>query len=166
MASWASSIRNIFRKRELRKLSEAIRESLIEANPRIVDGFLTLLLNVMSLMLWVNKDYHRNIKGFRAKYMFKSKGGELRVSAIFKRTPIFRYNYLEVGDKELTDANVTITFKDTRALMRLLLSPKPDILGALLANEVEASGNVNYILKFGFMTTQLQQMILSGIQVT
>ena len=164
MASWLSSIRNISRKRELRKVGEKFRNSLIEIDPEIVEEFLELLLKVMSLMLWVNRDYHRNIQGFKGKYLFKSKDGKLTVRAIFKRSPIFRHDYLKVSEGELADADITVTFEDTKALMRLLLSPRPDILGPLLAGEVAVAGNVNYIFKFGYMTIQLQQMMLSAIQ--
>jgi hypothetical protein len=45
--------------------------------------------------------------------------------------------------------------------MTLLLSPKPDILGTLLRDEVSVAGNINYIFKLGFVATQLGQMVLS-----
>jgi len=155
-------VRNPFRKRELDRLSQTFRDVLLGLNPVMVERFLELLLNVMRLTLWLDEDYHRNIENFRGKYLFESKDGRISISAIFKRNSLLRYDYLDVSKERIADADVTVTFKNSRALMRLLLSPKPDILGALLENEVVVAGNVNYILKFGFMTTQLQQMILSS----
>ena len=156
-----SRIRNSLRMRELGKLSEVFRDLLLGLNPEMVEEFLELLLNVMRLTLWVDRDYHRNIQNFEGKYLFESKDGNISVSAVFKRSSLFNYEYLEVSEKKIEDADITVTFKDSKILMGLLLSPNPDILGALLENAVVVTGNINYIFKFGFMTTQLQQMILS-----
>jgi hypothetical protein len=158
MPSW---IRNISRKRKLRKLSEMFREMLMTMDPKLVERFLEILLQAMSFMLFVDNEYHRNIEGFKGKYLFQSKDGDLTVQAVFKPSWLFQYEYLKIKRRKLKDPDITITFKDSKALMRLLLSPKPDILGAIVANEVVAAGNVNYILKFGFMTTQLQKMLES-----
>ena len=156
-----SGIRNISRKRKLRKLADAFRDMLVEMDTRLVERFLEMLLQAMSFMLFVDRDYHRNIEGFKGKYLFKSKDGDLTVQAVFKASWLFQYDYLKIKRRDLKDPDITVTFKDSQALMRLLLSPKPDILGSIIANEVVAAGNINYILKFGFMTTQLQQMLES-----
>lgn len=156
-----SGIRNISRRRKLRRLGDTFREMLVDLDPDLVEEFLMLLLRGMSFMLFVDSNYHRNIEGFKGKYLFKSKDGELTVQAVFKTSWLFQYDYLKVRKRPLKDPDITITFKDARAVMRLLLSPKPDVLGALIANEVVAAGNINYILKFGYMTTQLQQMLES-----
>jgi len=156
-----SGIRNISRKRKLKKLSETFREMLMSMDPKLVERFLEMLLQAMSFMLFVDRDYHRNVEGFKGKYLFQNKKGDLTVQAVFKPSWLFQYEYLKIKRRKLKDPDITITFKDSKALMRLLLSPKPDVLGALIANEVVAAGNVNYILKFGFMTTQLQKMLES-----
>lgn len=156
-----SGIRNISRRRKLRRLGDTFREMLVDLDPDLVEEFLMLLLRGMSFMLFVDSNYHRNIEGFKGKYLFKSKDGKLTVQAVFKTSWLFQYDYLKVRKRPLKDPDITITFKDARAVMRLLLSPKPDVLGALIANEVVAAGNINYILKFGYMTTQLQQMLES-----
>jgi len=162
MPNWLGNLVNsITRKREFRKLSKKLRDLLLGLNPEIVEDFLILLLNVMSLALWINKDYRRNIEGFRGKYKFTSKDRKICVSAVFKRSPIFNGDYLKVSDENLSDADVTVIFKNSKALMSLLLSPKPDILGTLLRDEVSVAGDVNYIFKLGFMATQLGQMVLS-----
>ena len=156
-----SGIRNISRRRKLKRLGDTFREMLLDLDPNLVEEFLMILLRGMSFMLFVDSDYHRNIEGFKGKYLFKSRDGELTVQAVFKTSWLFQYDYLKVRKRPLKDPDITITFKDAKAVMRLLLSPKPDVLGALIANEVVAAGNVNYILKFGYMTTQLQQMLES-----
>ena len=156
-----SGIRNISRRRKLRKLGDIFREMLMSMDPKLVERFLEMLLQAMSFMLFVDSNYHRNIEGFKGKLLFQSKKGDLTVQAVFKTSWLFQYEYLKIKRRKLKDPDITITFKDSQALMRLLLSPKPDVLGAIIANEVVAAGNVNYILKFGYMTTQLQQMLES-----
>ena len=165
MFDWLSGVRNALRRRrsKLVKLTEEIRDSLVKMNPDLVEDFFGLLLKVISLRLWVDREYHQNIEGFKGKYLFQSKDKEISVRAVFKSTRLLNYEYLSFGEGEIDDPDITVTFKDSRALMNLLLSPKLDILGSLLRNEVSVSGNLNYIFKFGFMATQLRQMMLPNV---
>ena len=165
MASWLNSVRNALRRRKtkLEDLTEELREPLVNLNPDIVEDFLGLLLRVMSLSLWVNEGYHRNIKGFKGRYLFESKDKRISVRAIFKRSPLLKYEYLKVNEGTLDDPDITVTFRDSRGLMNLLISPKIDILDSLLQNAVSVKGNFNYIFKFAFMATQLRQMMLPGV---
>lgn len=156
------SIRNFFRGRQFEKLGEELKRLLGE-DPDKVETFLEVLLGVMSLVLWVDEDYYRNIQNFRGKYLFRSKKDGVSVYAIFKRTWFFRRHYLKVREGTLKDADVTVTFKNSKALMNLLLSPKLNILESLLQNDVTLKGNLNYIFKLGFMATELQQMLLPGM---
>jgi hypothetical protein len=165
MSDWLNGVRNALRRRrsKLAKLTEKIRDSLVNLDPELAEDFFGLLLGVISLRLWVDKDYHRNIEGFKGKYLFLSKDKKISIRAVFKHTRFLKHEYLSFGEGELDDPDITVTFKDSRALMNLLLSPKLDIMGSLLRNDVSVSGNVNYIFKFGFMATQLRQMMLPAM---
>ena len=163
MFTWLSSIWNIFRRIRHYRARKALRDLLLGLNPEIVEEFLELLLRVMSLVLWVDRDYRSNIRNFKGKYLFESKDQKITVCAIFKHSSFFKCDYLDVSEGSLDDADITVTFKNAKALMNLLLSPKLDILGALLRNDVTLKGNINYIFKLGFMATQLQQMLLPGM---
>ncbi len=154
------SLRKIFRGRQFKKLTEDFKD-LFSQDAEAVETVLEVLLGVVSLALWLDKDYHRNILGFEKKYLFQSKDKELSVCAIFKRTYLFKYNYLKVSEGTIEDADITVTFKDSKALINLF--PNLDVLAALLRNDVTVKGNVNCIFKFGFMATQLQQMLLSWV---
>lgn len=118
----------------------------------LAEGFTELLLRLMSLVLFLNMDFRRNIKKFRGRYLFRSRDDEITVAAVF------RDNRLRVYDKAIADTDVTVTFKDARALMNYILSPKPDILGSILRQDVVIDGNFNYLYKFAYMAKHLQLM--------
>lgn len=71
---------------------------------------------------------------------------------------LFADNRLEVRQEEIDNPDITILFKDGKALMGYLLTPKPDILGSMLRQEVSLDGNLNYLYKFAFMAKRLQLM--------
>ncbi len=118
----------------------------------LAEGFLELLLTFMRWALFLDHDYKRNIKDFNARYLFKSKDDCITVAAIFKN------NRMKVRAKKIDDTNVTIVFKDQSALMKFLLSPRPDILSSILKHDVTFDGNLNYLAKFAYMSKRLQLM--------
>ncbi|MDL1977970.1 MAG: hypothetical protein LWX52_07745 [Deltaproteobacteria bacterium] len=118
----------------------------------LAEGFTELLLRLMSLVLFLNMDFRRNIKNFRGRYLFRSRDDEITVAAVF------RDNRLRVYEKAIANTDVTVTFKDARALMNYILSPKPDILGSILRQDVVIDGNFNYLYKFAYMAKHLQLM--------
>lgn len=143
-----NSVSNLLLLRKYR--ANFIRKKFIKVlESEFVEEFLDVLLNLMGIMFCIDKDFRRNIEGFDAKYMFMDRSGEITVSAVFKNSK------LKVSEKPITDANVTIIFKDEKALMNFLLSPKPDILNAILNQDVTYEGNINYISKFAYMATHL-----------
>ncbi len=147
----------IRREPQFKKLRQEF-SSVVES--RIAGRFLELLLDVMRLALFLDEDYHRNIKNFKGKYLIKIKEGNESVRAVFGPSPILRREQLKVSKGNLDNPDITVTFKTAQALMNFLLSPRQDILGSLLKNEVVLSGNMNYLYKLGFMSAQLQRMVL------
>lgn len=116
------------------------------------EDFLRLLLDLMSVVFLFDHTFRKNIDGFDGRYQFKSRDGGITVAAVFKN------KLLEVREKEIAGPDITILFKDGKALMGFLLAPKPDILGSLLRQEVSLDGNLNYLYKFAFMAKRLQLM--------
>ncbi len=110
----------------------------------------------MSLVLFLNQDFRKNIKNFRGRYLFRSKDNRITVAAIF------RDNKLRVYEKGIDNTNMTVTFRNPKALMNYLLSPKPDILGSILRQDVVIDGNLNYLFKFAYMAKHLQLMVTGG----
>jgi hypothetical protein len=117
------------------------------------EEFLETLLTAMSFVFLFNiKGFRRNIENFEGKYLFRSRDGHITVSVVF------RNGRMEVSEKELSDPHVTLTFKDGRTLLNYLLSPKQDILGSILKQDVVPEGNFNYLYKFAYMAKRLQLM--------
>jgi hypothetical protein len=117
------------------------------------DKFIEILLKSMELAFVLMKDYRKNIRGFSGTYVFCTANGNVGASAIFQN------GKMAVHGKEIQDWNVKVTFKDGAALRRFLFSKDLDILNSILASDVEVSGNLNYIYKFGFMVRELMQKI-------
>jgi hypothetical protein len=135
-----------FRKSRAAKLEKAFLDC-IESG--LVDEFLYLMLKLMSLILLLDKDYRRNIKDFNASYQFTDKSGEICVGAVFRR------NRLKVTEKKLKKPIATLIFKDGASLINFLLFGSGNILNAMLNQEIDFSGNINYINKFAFMALHL-----------
>ena len=122
------------------------------------EDFLQLLLGLMSAALMFNRDFRKNIERFNGRYQFKSRDGRITVAALFGN------NRLDVRKEEIPDPDLTIFFKDGKALMGYLLTPKPDILGSILRQEVSIDGNLNYLYKFAFMAKRLQLMAAGAFE--
>ncbi len=135
-----------------------------EFDGKVTDKFLELLLKGMEGAFAASKDkivsiftdkfkgYHKNIEGFKGRYLFRTANNSVLDSAVF-----------ENGDmdvmKDIDDWNVRVTFKNPAALRDFLFSQNQDILDSILANTVEVDGNLNYIYKFGFMARDLRKRI-------
>ena len=122
------------------------------------EGFLSLLLRVMSLVCILNiKNFKRNIEGFKGRYLFRSKDDDITVSVVFEN------NIMTVTEKKIDNTDLIVTFKNGKALMDYILSPKPDILGSMLRQDVTLNGNLNYLYKFAFMAKRLQLMATKAL---
>lgn len=118
----------------------------------ITEEFLKILLKLMSLVLYINKDYRKNIIGFNGRYLFRSKDNRITISAIFGKSK------MKVYEKIISNTDITIIFKDHLVLSKFLFSPKPDILSAILNQDLTYDGNLNYLMKFAYMSKRLQLM--------
>lgn len=132
------------------------RRLVAQIRGRATDDFLELLLEGMALAFLLSRSYRDNIRGFSAKYVFTTADGAVGASARFDGKS------MHVDREAARDWTVRVCFKNAEALRRFLFGKNQDILGSLLANEVEVSGNVNYIYKFGFMARDLERR--AGLQ--
>ncbi len=122
------------------------------------DGFLTIILDLMALVLAVDHGFRRNIEGFDARYLFKT--GDSAATARFHKGHMEVWPWESPGPRP----NIVIKFKDAKALMGFLLAKNPDILGAMLRQDVKLEGNLNYLYKFAYMARHLQLMAAGGAQ--
>jgi hypothetical protein len=132
-------------KRIVKKIIKAVENELL-------DSFLELLLSFIRLVLCVNKGYRRNLENFEARYAFKSRDGKIAASAIFKD------NKMKVHKYEIENTNITVIFKDGKSLWEFLFSDDPDVFEFILDNKLSYIGNINYVLKFGYMAKHLKLM--------
>ena len=140
------------------KILESAMETFLSGlSSEFAEDFLQLLLGLMSVVFIFDHDFRKNIEGFNGRYQFKSRDGLMTVAALFGD------NRLEVREEEIPNPDITILFKDGKALMGYLLAPKPDILGSMLRQEVSLDGNLNYLYKFAFMAKRLQLMATGAI---
>ena len=137
--------RKLFQKRGLKKIISCIETELL-------DDFLEMLFKVIRLTLCLDRDYRRNIEGFNARYAFRSEDGRIAASAIFKK------NKMKVKKDAVADTNVTVFFKDGKTLWEFLMADDPDVFSFVLENKLRYEGNLNYLLKFGYMSKRLKLM--------
>ncbi len=113
------------------------------------DKFLELLLRAMSLAFLLSKRYRTNIRDFRGRYVFRSADGLIAASVVFTDCR------MKVQEQEISDRDVTVTFRTSAAFRAFIFSKDHDILDSVLRNDVDLDGNLNYIYKFGFMAREL-----------
>ncbi|MGB5983843.1 MAG: hypothetical protein WBG37_00950, partial [Desulfobacterales bacterium] len=95
-----------------------------------------------------------NIEDFNGRYLFRSRDNRITVGAVFQNET------LKVKQKAIENTDVTVTFRNAKALMNYLLSPKPDILDSILSQDVTINGNLSYLYKFAYMAKHLQLMAM------
>ena len=142
----ASAIQKFYAKVRLwigrKRMVKAIMSEMTET-------FLEVLLWGMRLYLFIDPDYRRNINDFHGMLRFRDRAG--RVNVLVK----FDHGKMTTSEDPAPVADVTILFKDERSLRNFIIAPKRDILNSLLHNEINISGNFNYLYKFGFMANHL-----------
>jgi len=156
--AWLSNIfnrvLNVFRKWWQRWVKRRFLKSL---KSEAAEKFLKLLLKLMSLTFKLDKDFRRNIDGFKGRYQFRTVDNSVTIAAIFTGKG------LKVNEKLIPDPDVSVVFKDRRSLMNYLLATDRDILKLVLNNEVVLKGNMNYILKFGYMANHIQLSLTGAL---
>jgi hypothetical protein len=137
----------LMRSRRAQKAGQEFMEALQSEK---AEKFLEVLLKLMGLVFFLDKDFQRNIRDFNGRYLFRSQDRQITVAAVFKD------NRLKVTEEEIGDTHMTVIFRNAKALMGFLLSPKLDILGSMLRQDISIDGNLNYLYKFAYMAKHLQ----------
>jgi len=116
------------------------------------DG-LFLILRVMSMVFSLNRNFNKNIRNFDGRYIFNSSDGSFAVSIVLGNSKMSVYK------KKIENPDVTITFKNAKALKNLALSPKPDIFQSVINQDISVNGNLNYLYRFASMLNELQLIV-------
>lgn len=120
----------------------------------LAEGFLVTLLQLMRLVFILSPSFRANLEGFRGRYAFRSREDGIATGVVFEA------GTMRVASGPVDHADVSIVFRNSKALMDYLLSPKPDILGSLLRQDVVVEGNFNYLYKFAFMANRLRLTVM------
>jgi hypothetical protein len=150
------------------RLGWSVRRLIAQIENELSDDFLILLLDAMRLALAIDPAYHRNIEYggdvFNATYVFKSKDGGVKVTARFEpvRILLFKRQRLRVRKGAAKTFDVEITFLNAKALWEFLLAEDPDVFAFILDNKLQTQGNLNYVMKFGYMANRLKHLTKLG----
>jgi hypothetical protein len=131
----------------------AMTGKLLLKNPETA---LRYMLELLGLAYASNFELRKRIRGLTAKYQFGFGDRDARVAAEI-RLGRFR---VSAGVMEAPD--VCLTFRDGNAMRELFFSAKPDILGAILKQDVVIAGNLTYLYKFAFLAKHLQVKVLGA----
>jgi len=134
-----------------------MKEFLQRLEEGVTDDILKVLLELMSLVFLIDRDFRRNIEGFKATYVFKDYAGLAYTLVRFKN------NKMYVKRQKEDNPTFTLRYKDGHSLFKLLLSDSPNVLKAMLDQEVDFQGNINYINKFAYMAIHLKLKALGQL---
>lgn len=123
---------------------------------KLTESVIDILLKLMSVVFAIDKNYRRNIEGFNAVYVFTDKNNDYYSVASFMN------GKLKVSSKKVENPTFSLIFRNNSSLVKLLFSGAPDILKAMLDQEVDFIGNINYINKFAFMALHLVLELTGG----
>ena len=132
------------------KARTAIEALQKQVDAEFTEEMLELLLKCMGLALFLNGKYRRNIEDFSGSYLFKGKDDSFLVAVVFGNGEMKVHKY------SIDNPSITIFFRNPAALRNILFSPKPDILNAILRQDVTVDGNLNYLYKFAYMANHLR----------
>ncbi|MBI4688995.1 MAG: hypothetical protein HY754_01785 [Nitrospirae bacterium] len=137
----------LFRAFRARKVIEKFTEVF---GGEFTDEMLEMLLKGMSLVFAVSNRYRKNIEGFEGRYVFEGHDGTFVTSVSFSK------GKMKVHDEKIENPDILVSFRNSHALMNFLFSPKPDVLNAMLTQDVTLDGNLNYLYKFAYMANHLR----------
>jgi hypothetical protein len=143
-----------FRRSVIKNTGRQFQDAL---DDEMTETFLGVLLDCMWFNFVIDSNYRKNIQHFEGRYQFRDKDGSV------KKFVRFTNGMMWFKEEISPDADLTVTFKDGRALRDFLLSPRQDILKSLLNNEVLVRGNLNYLFKFAFLANHLRLEFLGKL---
>jgi hypothetical protein len=133
------------------RFSDLERRWADELAGEAMNGFFELLLDALSLLMAFAPFWRRSVHGFRGRYQFVSSDGDIHTAVTFERSLLFGTR-MRVESGSIENPDVKLEFKNGEALYSFLLSGGSDIFSAILDNKLSFSGNINYLLKFAYLS--------------
>jgi hypothetical protein len=137
--------------------ARCIGRRLANIGAELGEELIKVLLRGIRLALLLDPDFRKGLKTFKGRYLFKSRESEIEVEAVFDRGRV------TWSERPKGRHHATLVFKNPGVLWHLLLSGRPDLLGAMLQQDVTFDGNLNYLYRFAYMANHLRlQFVKSG----
>jgi hypothetical protein len=143
-------------------LPNFVQESLVprfcgalveELNGAVTDGFLEALLRGMEVSFALSRSYRRNIEGFAAVFVFRTKDNRVGATAVFKN------GKFRVESEPRSTFDTRLSFRDADGFRQSLLAGDQNILNTMLSDPVDAEGNLSYLYRFGYLAKELTLML-------
>ena len=120
-----------------------------ELTGAVTDGFLEALLRAMEVAFALSRSYRRNIEGFAAVFVFRTRDDQVGATAAFKN------GRLTIESKPRAVFDTRISFRDADGLRNSLLAGDENILETMLSDPVDAEGNLSNLYRFGYLAKEL-----------
>jgi hypothetical protein len=130
------------------------RESVINRlasalSPESMGEILETALKGIGLLCIFHSGLKEEVQTLRAVYLFATTDRRMTVTAEFSN------GLLKVGRGAAGPINVALIFHDIPAMMRLFATPQPNLLHAILSQQISFEGNLNYLLKLAYLLRRI-----------
>jgi hypothetical protein len=103
----------------------------------------------MEVAFALSRSYRRNIEGFAAVFVFRTRDDQVGATAAFKN------GRLTIESKPRAVFDTRISFRDADGLRNSLLAGDENILETMLSDPVDAEGNLSNLYRFGYLAKEL-----------
>lgn len=105
--------------------------------------------NDKSLIIFGLDGFDKNVTNFDAVYVFMTEDGGVQATARFND------GIMTLEPTAAPNWDLKIVFRDAKALWKLMLSGGAGVVDAMMANDTQVYGNLNYLYRFGFLVKDL-----------
>ena len=102
-----------------------------------------------SLIIFGLDGFNKNIEGFDAVYVFTTEDGGVQATARFND------GVMSLHSSAASNWDLKIVFRDANALWKLMMSGGAGVVDAMMENDTQVYGNLNYLYRFGFLVKDL-----------
>ncbi len=130
----------------------------LAVTPETLGELVEALLKGLGLLAAIHPVLKEDISGLQATYCLATRDKGMNVYARFHN------GALTASRAPGGPVQVTLIFRDSAALLKLASSPKPDLLNAMLQQQVSFEGNLNYLLKLAYLLRRVLLIVKGEIR--
>jgi len=114
-------------------------------SPESMGEIIEALFKGVGLLISIHPVLREDVRTLQAGYLLTTADGRMTVTAEFANGRLWAKR------TKSSPVNVTLIFKDAPTILKLFTSPKPDLLNAMLKQQIAFDGNLNYLLKLAYL---------------